>query len=291
MRLVHTIAQVREAVGDARRLGSTIGLVPTMGALHEGHLSLMRQSRRQCGFVAVSIFINPTQFAPSEDFASYPRTLDDDAQKCEQEGVDLLFAPNALEMYPQGFDSWIEVGGLTSLLEGVSRPGHFRGVGTVCLKLFNISQPDRAYFGQKDYQQLQVIKKMVSDLNAPIEIVTVETQREHDGLALSSRNRYLSKVERQAATVLYQALQAAQAEYASGQRDSSALEQVIHSVITAQPLAEIDYAVVVDADTLLPVDTIDRRVVVLLAVRVGLTRLIDNIILNNDATNNWIIPD
>ncbi|MGI6296730.1 MAG: pantoate--beta-alanine ligase [Armatimonadota bacterium] len=281
MKLLHTITETKQAISDARNAGKVIGLVPTMGALHEGHLSLIQNARRQCDFVVVSVFVNPTQFGPSEDFNRYPRTLEDDAHKCEQAGVDLIFAPDAQEMYPPGFDSWVEIGGVTTMLEGESRPGHFKGVATVCLKLFNIIQADRAYFGQKDYQQLQVIKKMVRDLNVPIEIVQVQTVRESDGLALSSRNRYLNDYQRQAALILQEALKAAKRVYESGQRDGRALEQTLRNTLSSQLLAEIDYAVVVDAETLLPIDNIDRPVVALLAVRIGTTRLIDNLILTD----------
>ncbi len=279
MRLLHTIAEVKSVISEARAAGATIGLAPTMGALHKGHLSLIQNARQQCDFVAVSVFVNPTQFGPSEDFARYPRTLDNDARKCEQAGVDLIFAPDAQEMYPSGFDSWVEIDGVSTILEGKSRPGHFRGVATVCLKLFHIIQADRAYFGQKDYQQLLIIKKMVRDLNVPVEIVPVQTVREPDGLALSSRNRYLNDYQRQAALVLQQALQAAKRVYDSGQRDRRALEQTLRGTLSSQPLAEVDYAVVVDAESLLPVDNIDRPAVALLAVRIGTTRLIDNLIL------------
>ncbi len=279
MKFVHTIAQAQQHVSEARNAGKVIGLAPTMGALHEGHLSLIQNARQQCDFVVVSVFVNPTQFGPSEDFGRYPRTLEDDAHKCEQAGVDLIFAPDAQEMYPPGFDSWVEIGGVTTMLEGKSRPGHFRGVATVCLKLFNIIQADCAYFGQKDYQQLQVVKKMVRDLNVPIEIVQVQTVREPDGLALSSRNRYLSDNQRQAALVLRDALEAARVEYNSGQRDRRALEQILLDKLTSQPLADVEYAVVVDAESLLSIENIDRPAVALLAVRIGTTRLIDNLIL------------
>lgn len=262
-----------------REKGAMIGLVPTMGALHEGHLTLIREAREQSDFVAVSIFVNPTQFGPTEDLARYPRTLEEDALKCEAEGVDLIFAPDAQEMYPPGFDSWVEIGGVTAMLEGESRPGHFRGVATVCLKLFNIMRADRAYFGQKDYQQLQVINKMVRDLDVPVEIVPVETVREPDGLALSSRNRYLNEEQRRAALILRSALEDAQVEYDSGCRDRRALEKTLRDKLSAQPVAEVDYAVIVDAESLLPIDNIDRPAVILLAVRIGATRLIDNTIL------------
>lgn len=277
--LVHSITEAREYVTAARRDGKTIGLVPTMGALHEGHLTLVRQARAQCDFVGVSIFVNPTQFGPSEDYTRYPRTLESDSDLCREAGVDVIFSPDAQEMYPQGYDSWVEVGGATEMLEGAFRPGHYRGVATVCLKLFNIFQADKAYFGLKDYQQLQVIKKMVRDLNVPLEIVPVEIVREADGLARSSRNRYLSPEERKAALILSQALSTAKSEFHSGERDALTIGQVVQAQLDTEPLANTDYAVVVDAETLLPVDAIERPAVVLLAVRIGKTRLIDNAVL------------
>lgn len=279
MKLVHTIAEVREATSSARASGTTVGLVPTMGALHDGHLSLVNAARRENGFVAVSIFVNPAQFAPSEDLAKYPRTLDQDTEECEAAGVDLVFAPNAQEMYPRGFDSWVDVGGVTEMLEGKFRPTHFRGVATVCLKLFSIFRPDAAYFGRKDYQQLRVMEKMVSDLNLPLRIVPCDIIRETDGLAMSSRNRYLSSEERKAALCLSQSLADAEAAYQSGERSAMTIQHVVKHRLDAEPLAEIDYAVVVDAETLLPIETIIRPAVVLLAVRIGSTRLIDNTVL------------
>jgi len=279
MTLVHTISEVRSCIAAARREGKSIGLVPTMGALHEGHLTLVRRAREQCDFVAVSIFVNPTQFGPSEDFTKYPRTLEADSDMCREVGVDLIFAPNAQEMYPEGFDACVEVGGLTQMLEGEFRPTHFRGVTTVCAKLFNIFQPTRAYFGRKDYQQLQVITKMVRDLDMPLEIVPVDIVRESDGLALSSRNRYLSADERSAALILSRSIDAARCAFRSGERSAAAIQSLVRSRLNSEPLAKTDYAVVVDAETLLPIEAIDRPAVVLLAVRIGATRLIDNTIL------------
>lgn len=284
MMVVRTVSEVRRAVAAARREGKSVGFVPTMGALHEGHLALIRRACQDCGFVGVSIFVNPTQFGPSEDFARYPRTLEADSQMCREAGVDIIFAPDAEEMYPEGFATWVEVGGVTEMLEGEFRPGHFRGVATVCLKLFNIFQPDRAYFGQKDYQQLQVIRKMVRDLNLPLEIVPVETVREPDGLALSSRNRYLSAEERRAALVLSKSLAEARSAFDSGERNAAAIQSVVRSVLDSEPLAQTDYAVVVDAETLLPIDRIDKPAAVLLAVRIGSTRLIDNAVFDPRST-------
>lgn len=279
MKLVHAIAETRVEVRLAKDQGKSVGLVPTMGALHEGHMTLIRRARAECGFVVVSIFVNPTQFGPSEDFSKYPRTLEEDARKCEAEGVDLVYSPSAEGMYPEGFGSWVEVEGLTDVLEGESRPGHFRGVTTVCAKLFNVAQPDLAFFGTKDYQQLLVVRKMVRDLNMPLEIVPVETVREPDGLAMSSRNRYLVPVERQAALVLSKSLAEARKAFDAGERDAGAIRGVVEGMIASEPLACIDYVAVVDAEILCSIERIERPAVVLLAARVGATRLIDNTIL------------
>lgn len=285
MKLVHTIKELRDSTAPVRQSGVGIGLVPTMGALHEGHLALIRRAKEQCGFVGVSVFVNPTQFGPAEDFSRYPRTLPDDVRASEQAGADIVFAPDVDEMYPHGFSSTVDVGGISRLLEGRHRPGHFNGVTTVCLKLFNIFQADRAYFGQKDYQQLQVVKQLVRDLNIPIEIVPVGIVREPDGLAMSSRNRYLNPEERRAALVLRDALEAALSAYRSGQIETEALEREMSAVIAAQPLASIDYAVVVDAETLQHIDRVYRPAVALLAVRIGATRLIDNCLITQEMPN------
>lgn len=279
MKLLHTIKEVREQVSKARGEGKSIGLVPTMGALHEGHLTLVKNAKSECDFVIVSVFVNPTQFGPSEDFNKYPRTLETDAKKCEESGVDIVFAPSAAEMYPEGFDSWVVVSGLTDTLEGERRPGHFRGVTTVCSKLFNITTADRAFFGQKDYQQLKVIQKMVRDLNMPIEITPVNIVRESDGIALSSRNTYLSESERKAAIVLSRSLSKAKSSFEGGERNTSIIRSIVEEEINSEPIANIDYIVIVDAETLAPIDAISKSAVVLLAVRFGKTRLIDNMIL------------
>ena len=279
MHLTHTITQTREQVRQARRDGKTIGLVPTMGALHRGHVALMVAAREKCDYVAVSIFVNPTQFGPGEDLHRYPRSLDPDASKCERAGVDLVFAPDAAEMYPDSADTWVEVGTLAEVLEGEHRPHHFKGVTTVCAKLFNIVQPDYAFFGIKDYQQLKVIEKMVRDLNMPLTITPVETVREPDGLAMSSRNHYLSVAEREAALVLSRALVDAKKAFESGERNAHTVQVMAESFINSQPLARIDYVAVVDAETLQPVQTIDRPAAVLLAVRIGATRLVDSTVL------------
>lgn len=279
MEIVDTIAAARERIRAARTRGETIGLVPTMGALHEGHLSLMRRARKECGFTVATLFVNPTQFGPNEDLARYPRDLETDARLSEGTGLDLLLAPPVEEVYPSGASTWVTVEGLGDRLEGASRPGHFRGVATVVAKLFNMVQPDRAYFGLKDYQQLQVIRQMSRDLNFPIEIIPCETVREPDGLAMSSRNRYLSPPERQSALALSRALKAARAACEAGQRSVPALAGAARQVLDAEPGVQTDYVHLVDAETLLPLDQVDRPAVLLLAARVGATRLIDNTVL------------
>ncbi len=278
--IVATVAQVRQHVREARAAGKTIGLVPTMGALHEGHLTLMRRARAECGFVVVSIFVNPTQFPPGEDFARYPRDLGTDARLCAGEGADLIFAPAVEEIYPPGDSTFVEVTG--TLVEGMCapfRPGHFRGVTTVCARLFNIALPDRAYFGEKDYQQLQVIKRMVTDLKFPLEIVPVPTVREAEGLAMSSRNAYLSPEERRAAVVLSRGLAAARARFAAGERAAPALAQAVTEVIAAEPRARLQYVEVRDAETLEAVERVKRPAVIAVAAFVGNARLIDNVVV------------
>ncbi len=275
--------KVIEKIDDMKRLRAKlappVGLVPTMGYLHQGHLSLVRRAREENPSVVVSIFVNPTQFGPREDFASYPRDPQRDLALLEKEGADVVFMPPAAEMYPPRFDSWVEVGEMTQRLEGASRPGHFRGVATVCAKLFIIIQPTRAYFGQKDAQQLMVIKKMVADLNMNLEIVAVPTVREPDGLAMSSRNTYLNTEQRRAAPVLYQALTLAQKLFADGERDADTIRRQMTDLIQKQPLADIDYVSIADAETLEELDKVSPPALVSLAVRIGSTRLIDNIVL------------
>lgn len=280
--ILNTISDVRQAVRTARSEGRTIGLVPTMGALHEGHVRLIEAARRDAGFVVVSIFVNPTQFGPSEDYARYPRTLDDDCRRAAEGGATLIFAPDVAEVYPNGLQStYIEVPGLSDCLEGAHRPGHFRGVATVVLKLLQIVGPDMAHFGQKDYQQLLVIRRMVADLNVPVLIQSVPTVREPDGLALSSRNRYLGPDERRAASVLNRALQAATGAVARGVRDADAIRQILRQTVESERLAALDYAEVAGAETLEPLTALTpgRPAVALLAARVGPARLIDNSIL------------
>jgi len=275
--------KVIEKIADMKRLrqqlAEPVGFVPTMGYLHEGHLALVRQARAENPSVVVSIFVNPTQFGPQEDFSHYPHDPERDLALLEKEEVDIVFMPSAAEMYPPQFNSWVEVGKLTERLEGASRPGHFRGVATVVAKLFNIVQPTRAYFGQKDAQQAIVIKKMVADLNMNLEIVAVPTVREPDGLAMSSRNIYLSPEEREAAVVLYQALSLAQKLWSEGERDAQRLRQEMINLIQKEPLADIDYVSIADAETLDELDTVNLPALASLAVEIGKTRLIDNVVL------------
>jgi pantoate--beta-alanine ligase len=276
MQVINTIAEMRKL---RRQLSEPVGFVPTMGYFHEGHLSLVRQARKENPTVVVSIFVNPTQFGPGEDFQDYPRDLNRDLELLEREKVDIVFVPSEEEMYPRGFNSWVDVEKVTERLEGASRPGHFRGVATVCAKLFNIIQPTRAYFGQKDAQQAIVIKKMVADLNMNLEIVVVPTVRESNGLAMSSRNTCLNPEERQAATVLFKALSLARELWQGGEKDADKIRPQMTSLIQKEPLAKIDYVSIADANTLEELQKIDRPAIVFLAVRIGKTRLIDNVIL------------
>ena len=262
-----------------QQLTEPVGLVPTMGYLHEGHLALVRRTREENTWVVVSIFVNPTQFSPQEDLNRYPRDSQRDLALLDKERTDIVFIPSTAEMYPPRFNSRIEVGEIMERLEGASRPGHFRGVATVCAKLFNIIQPTKAYFGQKDAQQLIVIKKMAADLNMNLEIIAVPTVREPDGLAMSSRNTYLTPEQRQAASVLYQALSLAQKLWSQGEKDAEHLRQEMLTLIQKQPLAEIDYVSVANANTLNELDRINPPALVSLAVKIGNTRLIDNIVL------------
>jgi pantoate--beta-alanine ligase len=282
MIVAHTIDAVRQAVNEARSRGLTIGLVPTMGALHEGHISLIRSARQETGFVVVSVFVNPTQFGPTEDLERYPRPLKQDLQVCQEHKVDLVFVPDTGAIYPLGFWTAVEVQELQDLLCGASRPGHFRGVATVVLKLFNIVQPDIAYFGQKDAQQARIIRKMVEDLNVPIRLRVCPIVREPDGLALSSRNLYLNPAQRESARALYQTLEEVRKRVEKGERDARVLREILASRIAAAPGALLDYAAVVDADTLKPLTRLKGEVLVALAVKFGTSRLIDNILLSID---------
>ncbi len=279
MRLVHSPAELQCIATEAALSGKIVGVVPTMGALHEGHLSLVRRAREECDLVIVSVFVNPTQFGPSEDLDRYPRSLDQDVALSNAEGADLVFAPSAAEMYPSAFQNYVETGSLAERLCGASRPGHFRGVATVVLKLLNITRAARAYFGEKDYQQLRVIQQMVSDFNLSVEVVPVPTVREADGLATSSRNRYLSTDERRAALVLKQSLDLAAGSWAGGERSPEALGDGVRGVIESEPLARVDYVEVVDPVTLVPAGEGSTRVLIALAVFIGVTRLIDNRLL------------
>jgi len=255
------------------------GLVPTMGALHEGHLSLVRRARQECAHVGVSIFVNPAQFRPGEDLSRYPRDLERDLKLLERLGVDVVWAPAPEVVYPPGFQTWVMVEDVARPLEGKIRPGHFRGVATVVAKLFNAFTPHKAYFGQKDAQQVVVIKRMAADLNFPLEVVVCPTVREPDGLALSSRNAYLNPEERQAAAVLYRALSAAQAKFQAGERDADVLRAAMSSTLAAEPLAREEYVSVADADTLGELNSIGQGALLSLAVRIGRTRLIDNFVV------------
>jgi len=274
---IRTIAWMKQAARQARAESRVIGFVPTMGALHVGHTALVQRAKQDCSPVIASIFVNPKQFGPREDFTKYPRTIEADSEKFSAAGVDLLFLPEAPEIYPARFGTYVNVEGLSDHLEGRSRPGHFRGVATVVLKLLEIVQPNFAYFGRKDAQQVRIISQMVRDLNLDTEIVACPIVREPDGLALSSRNAYLNPEERRAATVLHRALTAAKAELAAGTRDSLRLQTVIRKILEAEPLAAVDYAEIVDADTFEPVARIARPCYAVLAVFMGKTRLIDNL--------------
>jgi pantoate--beta-alanine ligase len=280
MRTVETIAEIWAA---RRTVAGELALVPTMGALHAGHLRLVERARAEADTVWVSIFVNPLQFGPREDLATYPRDLAGDLAKLAAAGVDLVFTPALTEMYPADFTTRVEVGGLSAGLEGERRPGHFAGVATVVTKLFALTRPDRAYFGQKDAQQLRVIQRLTRDLGFPLRIVPVATVREPDGLALSSRNAYLSPAERRAATVLARALAAARRAWLAGERDAETLRGAMRAVLSAEPLARVDYASVADDATLRECERVEGPALASLAVFVGPTRLIDNVLLAADA--------
>jgi pantoate--beta-alanine ligase len=273
MQVVGPIFEIRAL---RQKLSGTVGFVPTMGYLHEGHLALVKQARIENSAVIVSIYVNPAQFGPREDFGAYPRELNRDLELLRGEGVDIVFVPSDDEMYPPEFSSWVDVEKVTERLEGTSRPGHFRGVATVVAKLFNIVQPIKAYFGQKDAQQAVIIKKMVADLNMGIEIVVVPTVRESDGLAMSSRNIYLSPGEHQAATILFKALTLARQLSQGGEKDAGKIRRQMTSLIEKEPLAQIAYVSIADAETLEELNLIDHPALASLAVRIGKTRLIDN---------------
>jgi len=276
MQVVGPIFEIRAL---RQKLSGTVGFVPTMGYLHEGHLALVKQARIENSAVIVSIYVNPTQFSPREDFGAYPRDLNRDLELLSEGGVDIVFVPSDDQIYSPEFSTWVDVEKVSERLEGASRPGHFRGVATVVAKLFNIVQPTKAYFGQKDAQQVVVIKRMVADLNMVIEIVVVQTVRESDGLAMSSRNIYLSPEERQAATILFRALTLARQLRLGGEKDAGKIRRQMTSLIQKEPLAQIEYVSIADAETLEELDLIDHPTLASLAVRIGKTRLIDNMSL------------
>ena len=278
--LAQTIQSVGAFVKHARSIGKRIGLVPTMGALHKGHISLIEAARQQTDFVVVSIFVNPTQFGPNEDFNKYPRTLDADVQVCQNAGADVVFAPSVHEMYPQEQLVWVNAEKLTDVLCGEARPGHFRGVTTVCTKLFHIVGPDIAFFGQKDAQQAIIIKRMVADLNMPLEIAICPTIRESNGLAMSSRNKYLSEKEFQDASAIYAALQKAEQMIKAGQRDSKKIIGAVREIIAKPGTLGPEYIQIVEPATLAEVETVRGRVLIAIAAKIGSTRLIDNILVD-----------
>lgn len=282
MKTVETLKELWQA---RKELPGPVGLVPTMGYLHEGHLMLVREAKQHCASVVVSIFVNPTQFGPSEDLEAYPRDLQRDYALLEAIGVDLIWTPNSEIMYPANFQTWVEVSDVTKPLEGTYRPGHFRGVTTVVAKLFNAIQPDIAVFGQKDAQQVVVVKQMTRDLSYPIEIIVVPIVREGDGLALSSRNTYLNEDQRQAATVLYRSLRAAEKAYLDGERSAGKIRKIMSQIIEAEPLASAQYVSCADLVTLTELETITSGALLSMAVFVGKTRLIDNWILGVPPTD------
>ena len=280
MKVIIDPQEMTRTISAEKRAGKTIGCVPTMGALHDGHISLIRAARRGCDLVVVTIFVNPTQFGPTEDLDDYPRTFEADIAVCEREGTDYVFAPSNDAMYPEGAATWVTVEGVTEGLCGATRPAHFRGVTTVVAKLFNIVQPDKAYFGEKDYQQLMAIKKMVADLDFPVEIVPMPIVREPDGIAMSSRNKYLSEDERRDALALHRSLEFARTRIAEGERSAQTILDEMRTLIDEISSARIDYVAVVDAETLEPVESVESTVLVAVAVYIGSTRLIDNTVVS-----------
>jgi len=288
MQVVTTLAELRRV---RRSLPEPVGFVPTMGYLHEGHLSLVRMARKENASVVVSIFVNPTQFGPHEDLERYPRDIPRDLALLEKEGVDVVWTPTVEVMYPEGYQTWVTVDTLTQPLEGAHRPGHFRGVTTVVTKLFLAVQPQRAYFGQKDAQQARVIQQMVRDLNFPIAVIVGPTIREPDGLAMSSRNTYLNPEERRAATVLYRALRAARAAFEQGERDAERLRHIMREVLAQEPLARVQYVSCADPETLQELEGPVERALLSLAVFIGSTRLIDNMLVGMGETFPPYIPE
>ena len=293
MQILSDISELRTALrklrsGSDQPTPRSVGFVPTMGALHAGHRSLVQAARQHCDIVVASIFINPTQFGPNEDFSRYPRTLQQDCRMLEAEGVDVIFTPTVEAMYPHGASTFVDVEGVSDRLDGASRPGHFRGVATVVAKLFHIVQPDFSFFGQKDAAQVAVLRKMVRDLDFPLEIIVCPTVREPDGLAMSSRNRYLSAEERRQALSLSRALQSAEMQAARGEQRSSALLQTMHATLQEEPSIRVDYIAVVDPDTLLPVGDVGTGALLAVAAYVGNTRLIDNVLLTAARRNTGV---
>ncbi len=292
MKVVRTVEEVRAEVAAARAAAQRVGLVPTMGALHEGHASLIRAARRECGFVVVWLFVNPAQFGPNEDLARYPRPFEKDVDVSRREGADLLFAPAVETVYPEGYRTFVTVEGLQDVLEGASRPGHFRGVCTVVLKMFNMVGPDVAYFGQKDAQQAIVLRRMVHDLDVPVTMRVCPTVREPDGLALSSRNQYLSGGERGRATTLVHALRLGRDRILAGERDAGAVRRAMEEAVRSTPGVTLDYVAAVDAGTLQPPDRLSGVILLAGAMRVGTTRLIDNLVVRvseRDAEERQVI--
>lgn len=277
MEIASTVNELREKILAWKKQGRKVGFVPTMGYLHEGHLSLVRESKRRSDVTVVSIFVNPKQFGPAEDYKVYPRDLERDRALLERDGVDLVFYPPVEVMYPEGYKTYVEVEDLQDKLCGKSRPGHFRGVCTVVLKLFNLVQPDEAYFGWKDAQQVIILQKMVEDLNVPVKIVPLPLVRDHDGLALSSRNTYLSPEERRAALVLKKSLDLAEQLILGGEKDAGKIKEKMIELITAEPRARVDYVEIVKLSNLEPLDRIEGEALIALAVFIGRTRLIDNL--------------
>lgn len=283
MKILKTIEEIKAFAGEMSKAGKKIGLVPTMGALHEGHLTLMREARKECEIVIASVFVNPTQFGPNEDYDAYPRKFEEDCQKLEQEGIDAVFHPEPEIMYPQGYLTYVNVeGDITDRLCGARRPGHFRGVATVVTKLFNLSRATDAYFGQKDAQQVVVVRRFVEDLNIPVRIHMVPIVREESGLARSSRNMYLSSEEREAALVLSRSLKKAETAFAGGEKDTSALKKLVREELAGEKLAEIDYVELYSFPALQELAKVDQPALLAIAVKIGKTRLIDNVILDSE---------
>jgi pantoate--beta-alanine ligase len=280
MKVAKTIKSVRKLVKASRSKGKKIGLVPTMGALHTGHVSLIKKATKKCNFVVVSIFVNPTQFGPSEDFKKYPRPFKNDLAICRKAGVDVVFVPSSKQMYPDVNLTWVNVEKLTEPLCGRSRPGHFRGVATVCAKLFNIVTPDVAYFGQKDAQQATVIKRMVADLNMPLKIAVCPTVRQADGVATSSRNKYLSEQQKKDATHIYKALKKCESLIKAGAKNKKTIIGEMKKVLNQVPSIKIEYISIVDAETLQNIEKITGKILSAVAVKIGSTRLIDNIVVD-----------